>query len=353
MLPDWLKPWSTNPWLIAQRILFEIKLGTLEIGGKIVHQWAASALMKHYLEASGAPYFIDAGEVLGNLNFMSYLTTLFATQARTFVSSILNTHIKGLSSSRFPQTVMGPFAWTDPIQPRFGEDLTNALGTATVNPGGDARIQYVLNPDPQHPGQGLMTITFTQNMELYDRYDWKGSPIAYNSQNDTVAIPGNSNRPILILDKNGKIVDDFPTNTDLAGLGYATVEYPPDSPDIGALDNLYTFYKNGTLPPGPSPQVFGTVDHPSQIFAGEFFAGQFHALEAMGYASAFDVYSQWTYQQTYVIPYTVDANGNVVVSGDPKPLGNPQYTPSTYASGPMSGRYTPVNPPKPSVYPNH
>lgn len=221
--------------------------------------------------------------------------------------------------------------------------MTNALGTSTANAGGNAIVTYTLMPDPTNPQIGTIQISVRQNAELYDRYDWQGTPIAYNSSNDTVATPSlvlNNGRleagPILILNSNQQIVGHYPPGTDIKSLpGFTYIEYPPDSPDLGAAGRLWDQY-NGVTPSGGT-QVFGTFDHPFDTFAGDF-----HAVEANGSASAFDVYSQWSYEQTYAVSYTI-VNGIVNVTGNITATGSTVHTNSSIPAG--SGTYVPINTP--------
>ncbi|HRE48079.1 MAG TPA: WXG100 family type VII secretion target, partial [Aggregatilineales bacterium] len=296
-LPDWLKPWTTNPWQIAARTGHWEKLyhGAFVNGRDTV----TSLLLFHYLQAAGTTHFVDSNDILGNSEFMDGVTinrtyhpgvtAKFNAESIVLLANILAQQVTGQSISGFPLTINDPLIWS--IQSRFGGDMTSALGTSTVNSGGNATIQFTLIPDPANPNQGSLQITVDQSMELYDRYDWRGDPIAYNSATDTVAVVYDSNTPVLILDKSGKIVSTLPAGTDIRAIaGYTYVEFPPDSPDRGALYNLYAQSRGVTLPPEASTQVFGTFDHPHDIYAGDF-----HALEANGVASAFDVYSQWTF----------------------------------------------------------
>lgn len=338
-LPDWLKPSHTNPDDSFQWFGHAAWLRILATGAHIQGLSAASALLNHYLMASGAPYFISAQDVLGNAEFMRTINRLIAGGGDGAFNAVLAL-LSGHPVSAFPITTLLALNWS--VQPRFDGDMQPALGTSTVNAVSPAQVAYTLVPDPNNPQSGMIRITVRQDAELYDRYDWGGYPIAYNKSSDTVAIPGNptTGRPVLVLDKNGTIVDTYPLGTDLRTLpGFTHIPYPPDSPDLGAADRLWSGE------PASSAQVFGTLDHPYGSYAGDF-----HSVEANGAAKPFDVYSRWTYEQTLTAPYQI-VNGNVVVAGGLTSVGDPVHTPSNIPVS--SGRYTPVHVPPPPLNPNH
>jgi hypothetical protein len=243
-----------------------------------------------------------------------------------------------------------------------------ALGSSTINAAGKASVTYTLVPDPNNPNQGTIRVTVDQPVELYDRYDWGAVPIAYNPVDDTVVIPGDKDfgTPILIINNQGQVIGTHPAGTDISTLpGHTYVEFPPDGPDMGAAAAQYAWFNGGNVGPMPTSPIFGTPDHPDPYNtvdkSTDMYAGEFHAIEAHGGATPYQVYSQWSYQQSFTVPYTV-VNGTIVTQGGLTVDGNPIHTDSGNESNfkveygqppPLSQPPTPINTLPPPVNPKH
>jgi len=197
-----------------------------------------------------------------------------------------------------------------------------------------------------------LQMTITQNIELYDRYDWRGEPIYFNPQTGQVRInindiehigPGYQySTEINPVTNHMEIIDNDPSNWESDG--FIRIPIPPDRARLPSI---------GTPPVGeviqPEPPIFGVPDdHPNPLqltnFLGPAFpalnflpggqtpipSGMFHLLEDANGARPYYIFSNMDYTVMYEIPYSVDVNGRIVFTGEPNLVGS-SYT-SEYAT---------------------
>jgi hypothetical protein len=244
-----------------------------------------------------------------------------------------------------------------PVNERFTGVMVFALGTVTLRPNGEIVISNITVTG------NTITGTITQSIELYDFYDWDGTPYSVNPTTGTVRFPAftdattGTSYPTLEL--------DVATNTVTAATGgfddndYTVIIRPPDAADLGQLVTAYT---SGSA----SASIFGTPDHPAAFEQANrklgswlpwlqfsntegLYAGEFLNLEANGQAQPFEVYSSWTQSSEFV--GTIQPNGQVVIIISAptlvgSPITNTQWT-SMADYQPMSlseSGYTPSTP---------
>jgi WXG100 family type VII secretion target len=339
-LPPWLRGRDTNPnpddWgAMWQRASFERTLGSIARIARLLGAPIAAEALDYYLSGAGGSVFLSPNDLLADQGFSGRVNDILSQQNNPLVSQLLNDLRTGrVTLAELQNGVTMPSNWQDLA--RFTTDNTqNAFGTVTVGargiPGtadsGEAQVQMRLDP-----ARGVIVATVTQNVEMYDRYDWRGDPVAYNGTTDTVVMrsftdPLTGNQiPPMELAADGTVVRVYPQNTDISRLpGYEYIEYPPDSPDHGAAAGHY-YQSQGINDPRADQRtdaVFGTPDHPNPYPMGDdFYSGQYHALETNGQAAPYNVYSGWEHSQQIEIPYTVRPDGTIVVAGTPTVVSN-------------------------------
>jgi hypothetical protein len=207
-----------------------------------------------------------------------------------------------------------------------GENLEFAFGFALVEPVDDMIVVYRFDTERQ-----VISMSIIQEVQISDRYDWNGKPIAYNPGSGTVRlnsfedpITGISIPPLEVNPETNEIIAVLANDGQVAENNFILIPYPPDSPDLGAVAGLY-FDHMGLVDPAParSSTIFGSADHPNPLvvmnvgFLGGntgFPSGAFHLLEGEGTAGPFYVYSSWRQTNIYEIPFTVSQDGNVIIN---------------------------------------
>jgi hypothetical protein len=224
--------------------------------------------------------------------------------------------------------VANAVAWNY-YQYRFtGENLEFAFGFARVEPVGNMMIVYRFDVERQ-----MISMSLIQEVQVSDRYDWNGTPIAYNPSTGTVRLnsfddpsTGIPIPPLEIDPETNEIIAVLVDNDQVVEGNFTLIPYPPDSPDLGAVAGLY-FDHMGLVDPAPNRNsaIFGSADHPNVFvelgfgfFGGDtgFPSGAFHLLEGEGTAGPFYVYSSWRQTNVYEIPFSVSDTGEVIVEVD-------------------------------------
>ncbi|MEP7284740.1 MAG: hypothetical protein ABI947_03095 [Chloroflexota bacterium] len=337
------------------------RLDILRTGGTLVGLDMAAASLDHYLNGAWetnrprhVSMFVNPDRIFrdynlpitgtnGNVTLDGFMNTVDGQFELKTSDAIIQYNISAptlfngqpVSMLASPVTYTNPLAWQK--NARFiGKNMESSLGTSTVqsrsklgaaSPDATFDVTYRLGQDST--GQTVIIMEVSQQLELYDFYDWCGYNHSQKPQSqlfrffsaDLKSTPPAGLGPLEYDDVTG-IVTQLASNADVTAAGFILEECPPDSVDQGRLrDN------------DASTSPFGTYDHPNA-----FYTGDFTALEKADWAAVFDEYSTWTHTLTYYRPYTLDANGNIQITG-PALLIQPSTFYSPYA-GSGSTDYT-------------
>lgn len=296
----------------------------------------AAAGLFHYFDGKGEPAYLNPNQILESATSVGELSNVVSNQYLADLFPIVDTSGKVLRAGIDPITLFTGKAlnevagldnsmivsrsqtnsWQSLV--RFTDaDLVNSIGTATVRPIGAFAVNYTFEAS-----NNRIRMTITQGLEIYDRYDWNGQPIAVNPSNGLVRLYSTATTPPVEMDPTtNTITKVLQSDSEVVANGFISIPYPPDTPNQGGLEYLLGLR---SADPGP---VFGNPDHPNPInrelrrhniqIDSDFYAGGFHRLEAEGSAVPYDVYSNINLTIEYEVPYSIDPNGSVQVSSDP------------------------------------
>jgi len=309
----------------------KLQLDAMIGGGPTYGYEMASVLLHHYLygpqelgKPRRVPIFANPYKLFVDTAFTSVVQGYIEqTSFDTLEASHMDykSLYEGKPSNTLPPPITAvPIVWQN--RARFSAStLLSAFGTVTVRPRAEvlstsntATVRFTYTFATDATGQKVLRIEVSQDIEMYDFYDWCDVDVAYNatanryrfySFPDAAAFVPPLYTGALEYDPSTGLTTPLSSDNDVTAPGFQILACPPDEPNQMRLrDN------------DPATSPFGDPDHPNALkqyipSLNDFYTGDFTSLEKAKEASAFDIYSSWTQTQVYEVPYQL-AEGGII-----------------------------------------